>query len=232
LFEDEELANILAQVVKNERPKSDLEKTKWWDFIKLQSFKDKNICDFIQNDWVTLNPKFILDTLHRVGFIGYKENILRNLPSCLKETLIDNELIKTIEREQKEIDLRHFVFGKVIGPKLKPIKVKTKTGEENCVAINHNLQGKIIVHTDTCSFLTSLGLNWIESLKNASRDIDCDHQHFPELSDKKNEERDSILAEVIFLNYPETFNICEKEYYLYICGWNWNFTKGEEHASD
>lgn len=211
LFEDEELANILAQVIINKRPKSDLEKTKWWDCVKLQSFKDKHICSFIVHFWPTLDPKFILHELSNSLLIPYcdaqREQLVENLPNCLKNTLINKSLIKTIKEEQKEIIKKY--NSPINGPRIK--------GSTN-QWLTHRFGSKNI-H----DFLFNLGSSWINSLNLASSEIECDHG--------KDEEMDAEIAEIIFSNFPKTFDICEKEYHLYICGWNWNFTKGQEHKN-
>lgn len=215
LFEDEKLATILSQVIKNERPKSDLEKTKWWDVMTLQAFSNKCVCNFINRDWPNINPRFILDELSCLLQVQEQPKI----HDCLKDA-IDIKLIETIKEEQEEVSRKHLFNLPVNGPKLKPLRVNTKnSGEIDCVAINEDM-----AYSDIYSFLISLGETWIKGLKHFSPHINCDNQNFTN-NDKENEDRDSELAEVIFSNFPKTFDYCEKDYHLYICSWNWNFTK-------
>lgn len=222
LFENEKLATVLAEVIRKERPKSDLEKTKWWNLIICESLVNEKIKVFIR-EWPRINPKYIL---HRLTNIDYKYNV--KIHDCLKESLINYELINIIKKEQNEIFLKSKLKLPLSGPKPSVIK----ESKLDCVAhsvIFRDNEEVYVAHPEIYSFLGFLADNWIKNLKNFSVDIDCWTQNFSSLNDEENKEKNWEIAEIIFANFPKTFDHCEKEkeYDLYICGFNWNCSKYE-----
>lgn len=213
LFEEKEFSDLLTSVIKNEKPKKVLEKTKWYDFLVLQSFVDKNIKDFINFVWPFTESKFLLYELLNISNKNITEIKIRDE---LKNLIIDKKLIETIETERKEILLKRELGLALHGPKPKSKKIKVCNKTINCVAVIERYQNSV-AYENIYNFLIDLSTSWIKELENGSPHMDCSNQ----LTDDKNEE----IAEIIFLNFPKTFDICEKTYHLYICEYNWNFTK-------
>jgi hypothetical protein len=237
LFENEKLATVLGQVIRNERPKSDLEKTEWWNEVVCESLVNSEIADFIKLYWPTINPRFILDELRSFGDnYNHKENCKPKevkIHDCLKDTLLDKKLIEIIKEERDEILSKSIFKEPLNGPKPKiskePIKEGEVEGEFDCVAILDLHKTHRTAYEDIYSFLRDLSKKWIEGLENFSPEsLYCEHQMFKNLSEEENEEKDTEIAEIIFSNFPKTFDYCEKDYYLYICGVNWNFTKYDQ----
>ena len=71
LFQDKKLAKILNQVINNKKPKSDLEKTEWWNFLVCQSLTNEGLQVFIKYEWPTIEPKHILSQL--LQYYGYDD---------------------------------------------------------------------------------------------------------------------------------------------------------------
>lgn len=223
LFENKRLATILDEVIRNERPKSDLEKTEWWSVLIFESMIDKEIADFIRISWPSIHPRFIFDELSHLSGRNFAKPKVNNF---LRNILLDKKLIQIIEEEQKDLTRKKIYNLPLNGPIPKSVKLKTTNkGEIDCVA-TQEINGEKRAYHDAYSFLIDLSNNWIRGLEAFSPEsIFCENQIFENLSDKQNEEKDSELAEIIFSNFPKTFDYCEKDYYLYICSWNWNFTK-------
>jgi hypothetical protein len=232
LFENEKLATVLGQVIRNERPKSDLEKTEWWNEVVCESLANKEVADFIKLFWPTINPRFILDELRSFGdnynYKGNRKPKEVKIHDCLKDALLDKKLIEIIKEERDEILSKAIFKYPLNGPKPKILKVPTKEGEVDCVAIIET-KTHYAAYENIYFFLGDLSKKWIEGLENFSPEsLYCEHQMFKNLSEEENEEKDTEIAEIIFSNFPKTFDYCEKDYYLYICGVNWNFTKYDQ----
>lgn len=229
LFENEKLATILGQVIRNERPKSDLEKTEWWNEMVCESLVNREVADFIKIFWPTINPRFILSELRDIGD-NYKRDVnwapeKPKIHDCLKDVLIDTKLIEIIKEERGEI-FRKAVFKiPASGPKPKVVNQPTKEGSIDCVAMQQSETGNIVVYQDIYKFLLDWSNDWIENCKIVSPNVNCGHQEFTNISEKENQEKDWEIAEIIFSNFPKAFDYCEKDYYLYICGINWNCDK-------
>ena len=227
----EKLATILGQVINKERPKSDLQETEWWNEIICESLVNTEVAYFIKTSWPTINPRFILDELKHIGD-NYKIDKNREpkepkIHDCLKDIIIDKKLIEIIKEEREEI-LRKAIFKLPLsGPKPKIVNQATKKGSVDCVAMQQS-ETSNIVYQDIYQFLLDWSKDWIENLKIISPNVDCGHQKFTNLSEEENQEKDWEIAEIIFSNFPKAFDYCEKDYYLYICGINWNCDKYDQ----
>jgi|688.fasta_scaffold140812_7 hypothetical protein len=227
LFEDEKLAKILLKCIKNNTPK-DLEKTKWWNLIICESLCNEDIARFIKHSWpniVNTDPEFTkgwrgsipwhkdLLSSFNVYNLNYKDQI--DFHKSIENYLVDKKLISIIQEEQLLIKQ-----GKIKGPTPKPVEINTTKGQSKILAVLESYKGNF-AYRDICNFLIDLSEDWISNLKKGSLNIDCTNQ--------PTEEKDDEIAEIIFSNFPKTFD-CEsiKEKHLYICSYNWNFTKEKD----
>lgn len=221
LFQDEILAKELLEVINNEKPKSDLEKTEWWNFLVCQSLSDEGLQFFIKYEWPNIEPKHILHHLLQYYDCDKWQKLFPTrelkIHHSIENLLIDKKLIEIIKQEQKAIRLNHYKM-KLYGSTPKPIPLNTKGGTINCVAILER-HGKDVAYENIYSFLLDLSDNWVDGQSNGSRNIECCNQ--------LNEEKDDEIAEIIFSNFPKTFDYCEQsqEQNLYVCSYNHNFTK-------
>lgn len=222
LFQDEKLAKILNQVINNKKPKSDLEKTEWWNFLVCQSLTNEGLQVFIKYEWPTIEPKHILSQL--LQYYGYDDwNKLFpaddfKIHESIENLLIDKKLIEIIKQEQSRIRLKSHYKIELHGSTPKPIQLNTKNGTINCVAVLER-HGKDIAYENIYNFLLDLSQNWLDGQSNGSLNINCCNQ--------PNVEKDDEIAGIIFSNFPKTFDHCEqsREQDIYICNYNWNFTK-------
>jgi hypothetical protein len=222
LFEDQKLAKVLLKCIKNNTPK-DLEKTTWWNLLICESLRNEDAASFIKHIWpniVNTDPEFIKGW--RGSLPWYRElisdlliyNIVDqiNFHKSVENYLVDKKLISIIQKEQLLIKQ-----GKIKGPTPTFIEINTTTGKSKVLAILESYKGNF-AYTNIVNFLIDLSDDWINNLKKGSLDIDCTNQ--------PTEEKDDEIAEIIFSNFSKTFD-CEtiKEKHLYICSYNWNFTK-------
>ena len=222
LFEDEKLAKVLLKCIKNNTPK-DLEKTEWWNFLICESLRDENTANFIKHCWpniVNTDPEFtrgwrgstpwykeLIDDLLVYNIVGQI-----NFQKSVENYLVDKKLISIIQEEQLLIKQ-----GKIKGPTPNTVELNTTTGKSKVLAVLESYKGNI-AYKNIVNFLIDLSDIWIRNLKKGSLNIDCTNQ--------TTKEKDDEIAEIIFSNFPKTFD-CEsiKEKHLYICSYNWNFTK-------
>ena len=101
LFQDESLAKELLEVINNKKPKSDLEKTQWWNFLICESLVNKDIKDFIKYEWPHVKPTEILHTLLAWHRLTPETPEDFKIHPILQEYLIDKKLIEIIEKERK-----------------------------------------------------------------------------------------------------------------------------------
>ena len=225
LFQDEKLATILNQVINNEKPKSDLEKTEWWNFLVCQSLSHEGLQSFIKYQWPTIEPKHILhDLLQCYGYDDWNKLFPADdfkIHHSIENLLIDKKLIEIIKSEQREIRIKSLHKMELYGSNPKIMPLQTQNGTINCVAVLER-HGKDIAYENIYNFLLDLSDNWLEGQSIGSLNIECSNQ--------LNEEKDDEIAEIIFSNFPKTFDHCEKwgEQNLYICSYNYNFLKGKE----
>lgn len=227
LFEDEKLAKVLLKCIKNNTPK-DLEKTIWWNLLICESLRNEDTASFIKLSWPNIantDPEFIKGW--RGPLPWYKElmsNLLLykivdvdqiNFHKSVENYLVDKKLINIIQKEQLLIKR-----GKIKGPTPKAIEINTTTGKSKVLAVLEHYKGHF-AYANIVDFLIDLSDYWIHFLKKGSLDINCTNQ--------PTEEKDDEIAEIIFSNFPKTFD-CEtiKEKHLYICSYNWNFTKEKQ----
>lgn len=227
LFQDEKLATILNQVINNEKPKSDLEKTEWWNFLVCQSLSDEGLQVFIKYEWPTIEPKHILHHLLQYYDCDRWNKLYPtgklNIHPSIENHLIDKKLIEIIKQEQRVIRIKNHYKMELYGSTPKIIPLHTKSGTINCVAtLEKTKTGRNIAYEDIYNFLLDLSDNWLDGQSNGSLNIECHNQ--------LNEEKDDEIAEIIFSNFPKTFDHCEKwgEQNLYVCSYNHNFLKGKD----
>ena len=213
LFQDEKLMNVLIQVLNNKRTKKDLEKTEWWNFLICESLINENLQTFIKCIWPTIEQKYILHEL-----LDCCECDKFKIHPNVENLLIDKKLIEIIKKEQNIIKNKQHRKIKLEGPTPTPMSIYGTKRQIKCVAVLEKYTQNI-AYESIYQFLIDLSQNWLDKLEKGSRHIDCDNQ----LNEDKNDE----IAEIIFSNFPKTFDRCEQtqEFYLYICNYNWNFTK-------
>ncbi len=101
LFQDESLSKELLEVINNKKPKSDLEKTQWWNFLICESLANNSIREFIKNDWPHVKPTEILHNLLAWHRLTPETPEDFKIHPILQEFLIDKKLIGIIEKERK-----------------------------------------------------------------------------------------------------------------------------------
>jgi len=166
----------------------------------------------------------LLDELLLEFVIPLNESI--NFNKIIEDYFVDKKLIKTIQEEQLKIAKK--TDSEILGPKPTLVDMRkwclsnslshqpNKVRQE-CVAVLETHEGSF-TYSNIRNFLVDLSESWINRLKKGSLNIDCSNQ--------LNNEKDDEIAEIIFSNFPKTFeekNIEDK--HLYICSYNWNFTK-------